>query len=99
MTTVQTVGAVSGAAAEWLAIDWQSVNRNVRRLQVRIVQAWKAMKPTSQTVKGPICEIHFGVRPLFAFSPMSYPHRHRSPLQLIFPPFRGTIRVYPVPLK
>jgi RNA-directed DNA polymerase len=42
MTTVQTVGAVSGAAAEWLAIDWQSVNRNVRRLQVRIVQAWKA---------------------------------------------------------
>jgi len=22
MTTVQTVGAVSGAAAEWLAIDW-----------------------------------------------------------------------------
>ena len=42
MTTVQTVGAVSGAVAEWLAIDWQSVNRNVRRLQVRIVQAWKA---------------------------------------------------------
>jgi RNA-directed DNA polymerase len=42
MTTVQTAGAVSGAAAEWLAIDWQSVNRNVRRLQVRIVQAWKA---------------------------------------------------------
>jgi RNA-directed DNA polymerase len=42
MTTVQTVGAVSGAAAEWFAIDWQSVNRNVRRLQVRIVQAWKA---------------------------------------------------------
>jgi hypothetical protein len=27
-----------------------------------------SMKPTSQTVKGPICEIHFGVRPLFAFS-------------------------------
>src|SRR6267143_3330438 len=42
MTTVQTVGAFSGAAAEWLDIDWQSVNRNVRRLQVRIVQAWKA---------------------------------------------------------
>jgi RNA-directed DNA polymerase len=42
MTTVQTVGAVPSAAAEWLAIDWQSVNRNVRRLQVRIVQAWKA---------------------------------------------------------
>ena len=44
MTTVQTVGAVSSDAAEWLAIDWQSVNRNVRRLQVRIVQAWKAGK-------------------------------------------------------
>ena len=29
------------------------------------------MKPTSQTVKGPICEIHFGVRPLFAFSGVS----------------------------
>src|SRR5262249_4952310 len=27
-----------------------------------------SMKPTSQTVKVPICEIHFGVRPLFAFS-------------------------------
>jgi len=38
MTTVQTVGAVSRDAAEWFAIDWQSVNRNVRRLQVRIVQ-------------------------------------------------------------
>src|SRR5215472_15437676 len=44
MTTVQTAGAVSRDAAEWLAIDWQSVNRNVRRLQVRIVQAWKAGK-------------------------------------------------------
>jgi len=30
-----------------------------------------SMKPTSQTVKGPICEIHFGVRPLFAFSGVS----------------------------
>ena len=42
MTTVQTVGAVSRDAAEWFAIDWQAVNRNVRRLQVRIVQAIKA---------------------------------------------------------
>src|SRR6516225_1751273 len=39
MTTVQTVGAASRDAAEWFAIDWQAVNRNVRRLQVRIVQA------------------------------------------------------------
>jgi RNA-directed DNA polymerase len=42
MTTVQTVGAVSRDAAEWFVIDWQAVNRNVRRLQVRIVQAIKA---------------------------------------------------------
>jgi RNA-directed DNA polymerase len=42
MTTMQIVGAVSRDAAEWFAIDWQAVNRNVRRLQVRIVQAIKA---------------------------------------------------------
>jgi RNA-directed DNA polymerase len=41
MTTVQTVGAISNEAAEWLAIDWPSVYRNVRRLQVRIVKAVK----------------------------------------------------------
>jgi hypothetical protein len=37
MTTDQTVGAVSREAAEWYAIDWQVIHRNVRRLQVRIV--------------------------------------------------------------
>jgi RNA-directed DNA polymerase len=42
MTTVQAVGAVSIEAAEWFAHDWQTINRNVRRLQVRIVQATKA---------------------------------------------------------
>jgi RNA-directed DNA polymerase len=42
MTTAQAVGAVSSEAAEWYAIDWQTINRNVRRLQVRIVQATKA---------------------------------------------------------
>jgi RNA-directed DNA polymerase len=41
MTTAQAVGAVSDVAAEWYAINWQTVNRNVRRLQVRIVQATK----------------------------------------------------------
>ena len=41
MTTAQAVGAVSSEAAEWYAIDWQAINRNVRRLQVRIVQATK----------------------------------------------------------
>jgi len=29
MTTVQTVGAISNEAAEWFAIDWPSVYRNV----------------------------------------------------------------------
>src|ERR1700720_2220471 len=42
MTTAKTVGAVSSEAAEWYAIDWQAVHRNVRRLQVRIAQATKA---------------------------------------------------------
>ena len=41
MTAVQTVGAISNGAAEWFAIDWPSVHRNVRRLQVRIVKAMK----------------------------------------------------------
>src|SRR3984893_18619241 len=41
MMTVKTVGAVSSEAAEWYAIDWQTIHRNVRRLQVRIVQATK----------------------------------------------------------
>jgi RNA-directed DNA polymerase len=41
MTTAQAVGATSNEAAEWYAIDWQAVLRNVRRLQARIVQATK----------------------------------------------------------
>src|ERR1700732_434200 len=44
MTTVQTVGAVSREAAEWYAIDWQVIHRNVRRLQVRIAQATKVSR-------------------------------------------------------
>src|SRR6201997_4456646 len=44
MTTAQAVGAVSHEAAEWYAIDWPAINRNVRRLQARIVQATKAGK-------------------------------------------------------
>src|SRR5580658_6606567 len=42
MTTAQAVGAVSREAAEWYAINWQAINCNVRRLQVRIAQATKA---------------------------------------------------------
>ena len=41
MTTATAVGAVSSEAAEWYAIDWRAIHRNVRRLQVRIVQATK----------------------------------------------------------
>ena len=41
MTTEQAVGAASSEAAEWYAIDWQTIHRNVRRLQVRIVKAVK----------------------------------------------------------
>jgi len=44
MTTAQAVGAVSRDAAEWYGLDWQAINRNVRRLQVRIVQATKASR-------------------------------------------------------
>jgi RNA-directed DNA polymerase len=42
MTTATAVGAVSSDAAEWYAINWPTIRRNVRRLQVRIVQATKA---------------------------------------------------------
>jgi RNA-directed DNA polymerase len=44
LTTAQAVGAVSREATEWYAIDWPTINRNVRRLQVRIVQATKASR-------------------------------------------------------
>ena len=41
MTTAQAVGAVSSEATEWYAIDWPTIHRSVRRLQVRIAQATK----------------------------------------------------------
>src|SRR6266567_4754432 len=41
MTTATAVGAVSSEMAQWYAIDWRTINHNVRRLQVRIVQATK----------------------------------------------------------
>ena len=41
MTTARAVGAVSREAAGWYAIDWPTIHRNVRRLQVRIVKATK----------------------------------------------------------
>jgi RNA-directed DNA polymerase len=36
------MGAVSSEAGEWYAIDWPTIQRNLRRLQVRIAQATKA---------------------------------------------------------
>src|SRR3989475_10914292 len=42
MTMATALGAVSSEAAEWYAINWPTIYRNVRRLQVRIVQATKA---------------------------------------------------------
>lgn len=42
MTTAKTVGAVSSDAEKWSAIHWPTILCNVRRLQVRIVQATKA---------------------------------------------------------
>jgi RNA-directed DNA polymerase len=41
MTMATAIGAVSSEAAEWCAIDWQAIQCNVRRLQVRIAQATK----------------------------------------------------------
>jgi integrase-like protein len=38
MTTAKTVGAASRNPRTWAAMDWQTAQRNVRRLQVRIVQ-------------------------------------------------------------
>ena len=42
MMTEQSVGAASHASLHWRDIDWRSVNRNVSRLQVRIVKAVEA---------------------------------------------------------
>src|SRR6266566_7067907 len=36
---VDTAGASLHRVTDWSAIDWQSANRNVRRLQARIVKA------------------------------------------------------------
>jgi len=44
MATELTVGAVSNTKENWQAIDWQKINRNVRRLQSRIVKATKENK-------------------------------------------------------
>src|SRR6266550_2738834 len=60
--------------------------------------------PLSRPVMLPICRYVWRNRYLldyreaFAFSLMSYPHRHRSTSQWTFP-LQGAIRTYPVPLE
>src|SRR5438132_1332052 len=44
MTTAKAVGADALEGAEGYAMDWRAINQNVRRLQVRIVQATKASR-------------------------------------------------------
>ena len=39
MTAAGSAGAASHAEVDWHSIDWQHVNKNVRRLQARIVKA------------------------------------------------------------
>lgn len=39
MTTEESVGAASHTSLNWRQVDWHAVNRNVRRLQVRLVKA------------------------------------------------------------
>ena len=41
MTTESTVGAAPSRKLDWDAIDWQTAQRSVRRLQVRIAKATK----------------------------------------------------------
>jgi RNA-directed DNA polymerase len=41
MAAEPSAGAASHAVGDWHAIDWQTVNQNVRRLQARIVKATK----------------------------------------------------------
>src|SRR5436190_24138650 len=41
MSAEQNAGAASHRVGDWHAINWQAVNQNVRRLQVRIVKATK----------------------------------------------------------
>jgi RNA-directed DNA polymerase len=44
MTAHPTAGAASHVALNWQTIDWYAVQRNVRRLQARIVKATQAGK-------------------------------------------------------
>ena len=42
MAAGKPAGAPSHETEDWRAVDWRTVNRNVKRLQARIVQATKA---------------------------------------------------------
>ena len=41
MTAATTAGAVPHIPVSWSTLNWQSLHRNVRRLQARIVKAWQ----------------------------------------------------------
>lgn len=44
MTAALTAGAASSEPSDWYAINWRQAERNVRRLQARIVQATRASR-------------------------------------------------------
>src|SRR5215467_6900386 len=58
-------------AFEGLELGEGKLSRPVLRGPGGRKAAWLLGKPTSQIAKGPICEIHFGVRKFFAFSGMT----------------------------
>ena len=54
MTAVATLaGAPTDGVADWASINWQKVNRNVRRLQARIVKAVGQVHSLGLTVLQP----------------------------------------------
>ena len=55
MTTAQAVGAVSHEAAEWYAIDWPAINRNVRPLchtKITRITGWRLHYCVSRVMGG-----------------------------------------------
>jgi len=57
MTAVETMsaGAVSRAGVDWDALEWDKIQRNVRRLQARIVKAtqdWETASCPARHLRG-----------------------------------------------
>lgn len=42
ITLVSNIGSYASKTASWYAIDWQTIEQTVKRLQIRIVKAYKA---------------------------------------------------------